>query len=151
MRRGVVAVGPADDREDVARVFRRHGYLALPVVDAGARLVGVVTADDVMNAIEAGATDDVQRMFGAGPEERLTSPWHFSYRKRLPWLLVNLALATAGASVVGGFEGTLGTGRCWPCTCRSSRAWAATPVPRRWRSPFEGSRSATPAACASAG
>jgi magnesium transporter len=104
----VVAVRAEEDREAVARLLHRHRYLALPVVDGGGRLLGHVTAEDVMNVMDEEATGDVQQMFGAGADERLSSPWHFSFRKRLPWLLVNLALATLGASVVGFFQGTIG-------------------------------------------
>jgi magnesium transporter len=46
-------------------------------------------------------------MFGAGAEERLSSPWLFSYRKRVVWLLVNLATAFMAASVVGVFAETI--------------------------------------------
>jgi magnesium transporter len=108
MRTDVVSVGAADAPEAVARVLRRGRYAALPVVDRAGRLVGTVTADDVMDSIERDATEDVQQMFGAGPEERLTTPWHLSFRRRLPWLMVNLGLAAVGASVVGAFERTIG-------------------------------------------
>jgi len=108
MRTPVVSVRAQDDREAVARLFRRHRYLALPVVGRAGALLGQVRAEEVMNAMEEEATEDVQQMFGAGAAERLTSPWHFSFRMRIPWLLLNLVLAAAAASVVGFFEGTLG-------------------------------------------
>jgi magnesium transporter len=63
--------------------------------------------DDVVDVIQQEATEDVQRMFGAGAEERLTSPWHFKFRKRIPWLLVNLGTAFLAAAVVGMFEETI--------------------------------------------
>ena len=63
----------------------------MPVVDEQNKLVGLITVDDVVDVLEEEATEDVQKMFGAGAEERLTSPWHFSFRKRVWWLLVNLA------------------------------------------------------------
>ena len=46
-------------------------------------------------------------MFGAGPEERLTSSWSYSFRKRIGWLQVNLLTAFIAASVVGLFEETI--------------------------------------------
>jgi len=49
----------------------------------------------------------VQKMFGAGAEERLNSPWHFSFRKRVWWLVVNLGTAFMAAAVVGAFEDTI--------------------------------------------
>jgi magnesium transporter len=46
-------------------------------------------------------------MAGAGPEERLTSPWHYSFRKRIGWLQVNLATAFLAAAVIGLFRDTI--------------------------------------------
>jgi magnesium transporter len=108
MHSPVVIARAGEDREAVARRLLRGRFPALPVVDPEGRLAGVVTADEVMDVIEQGATADTQQMFGAGADEHLDSPWLFSVRKRLPWLAVNLVLAALGASVVGFFEGTIG-------------------------------------------
>src|SRR5207237_318941 len=59
---------------------------------------------DVVDVISDEATEDVQRMAGAGAEERLTSPWHFSFKKRIWWLEVNLATAFAAAAVIALFQ-----------------------------------------------
>lgn len=108
MRRPVVSVRADTDQEDVARLMQRTRYSALPVIDPAGSLLGAVTVDSVMDVMTEEATEDVQRIFGAGPDERLTSPWQFSVRMRLPWLLVNLTLAFAAASVIRLFEGTIG-------------------------------------------
>lgn len=108
MKAPAVAVAVDDDRDEVARVLRRHDFPAVPVVDPAGRLAGLVTAEDVMDALDEEATEDAQQLFGAGADERLTSPWHFSLRRRLLWLLVNLALALVGASVIARFEATVG-------------------------------------------
>ena len=107
MRTNVVSVPATLDQEQVARLMRRFGYLAMPVVDGRNRLVGIVTLDDVVDVVEEEATEDVQKMFGAGAEERLTSPWVFSFQKRVWWLLVNLATAFMAAAVVGLFSETI--------------------------------------------
>lgn len=107
MRPNVVSVPATIDQEKVARLMRRFGYLAMPVVDVRNRLVGIVTLDDVVDVVEEEATEDVQKMFGAGAEERLTSPWVFSFQKRLWWLLVNLGTAFMAAAVVGLFSDTI--------------------------------------------
>lgn len=104
MRPNVRSVPATMDQEQVARLMRKLGYLAMPVVDDRHRLVGLITFDDVADVLEEEATEDVQVMFGAGAEERLTSPWFFSFRKRVVWLLVNLVTAFMAASVVGMFE-----------------------------------------------
>ena len=99
---------PADmDQEEVARLFRRYHYLAMPVVDERHRLVGLVTVDDVVDVLQEETTEDVQKLFGAGAEEKLSSPWHYSFKKRVWWLIVNLGTAFLAAAVVAGFSGTI--------------------------------------------
>src|SRR5258706_6851289 len=95
------------DQEEVARLFDKYGYMAMPVVDARNRLVGIVTVDDVVDVLQEEATEDVQKMFGAGGEERLTSKWQFSFKMRVWWLVVNLATAFLAGAVVGAVEDTL--------------------------------------------
>ena len=107
MIKNVRSVPATMDQEAVAQIMRKFGYLAMPVVDEQNKLVGLITLDDVMDVLEEEATEDVQRMFGAGAEERLNSPWHFSFRKRVGWLLVNLGTAFLAAAVVSRFEGTI--------------------------------------------
>lgn len=103
----VTAVPATMDQEQVANLFRRTNYLAVPVVDARNRLVGLITVDDAVQVMEEEATEDVQKMFGAGAEERLTSPWQFSFKKRVWWLEVNLATAFLAAGVIALFDKTI--------------------------------------------
>jgi magnesium transporter len=107
MIKNVRSVPAATDQEAVAQLMRKYGYLAIPVVDEQNKLVGLITLDDVIDVLEEETTEDVQRMFGAGAEERLNSPWIFSFKKRVWWLEVNLATAFMAAAVVGMFEGVI--------------------------------------------
>jgi magnesium transporter len=107
MRRDVVRVPVDMDVEEVARFFDRYDFLALPVVDADGKLLGIVTFDDVIDTIREEQTEDMQRLVGVAPEDRALDPWHESLRRRLPWLLVNLLTAFAAAGVVAFFEGTI--------------------------------------------
>ena len=104
MKPNVLSVPATMDQEEVATLFRKYNYLAMPVVDERHRLLGIITVDDVVDVLEAEATEDVQKLFGAGAEERLSSPWQFSFRKRFGWLVVNLATAFMAAAVVGFFQ-----------------------------------------------
>ncbi|HXE52310.1 MAG TPA: magnesium transporter [Tepidisphaeraceae bacterium] len=104
MRSEVASVPVTMDQEQVARIMQRNNYLAMPVVDERHRLIGIVTADDVADVIQEEATEDLQKMFGAGAEERLLSPWTFSFRKRIWWLEVNLATAFLAAWVISRFD-----------------------------------------------
>ena len=105
---GVRSVRADEDQEAVAQLMRKYNYLAMPVVDGQHRLIGLITIDDVADVLEEEATEDAQIMFGAGAEERLTSPWTLSFSKRTGWLVVNLATAFVAGAVVGGFDKTIG-------------------------------------------
>jgi magnesium transporter len=106
-RPSVLSIPASMDQEEVARLFRKYNYLAMPVVDGGNRLVGLITVDDVVDVMEEEATEDVQKMFGAGAEERLASPWTFSFKKRIWWLEVNLGTAFLAAFVISLFDKTI--------------------------------------------
>lgn len=91
-------------RDELVEVLGRTGLDSIPVVDADRRLLGVVRYEAMFLAVEAEASIDMQRMVGAGADERaLSSPW-FAVRKRLPWLHINLLTAFLAAAVVGLFE-----------------------------------------------
>jgi magnesium transporter len=104
MIKNVRSVRATVDQEEVAQQMRGSGYLAMPVVDDLGKLIGLITVDDVVDVIQEEATEDIQKMFGAGAEERLASPWHFSFRKRVFWLLVNLGTAFLAAGVISRFQ-----------------------------------------------
>ena len=103
-----VISAPADmDRGKVVKLASQHRYLAIPVVDSDRRLLGLIHSEDLIKAAEEEASEDIQKMFGAGGDEEATSPVSFAIRKRLRWLYVNLATAFLAASVVGIFENTI--------------------------------------------
>jgi magnesium transporter len=108
MIRNVRSVQADMDQELVAQLMRKYGYLAMPVVDHNKRLLGLITLDDVIEVLEEETTEDVQKLFGAGAEERLSSPWHFSFRSRVWWLVINLGTAFLAGWVVGLFDHIIG-------------------------------------------
>jgi magnesium transporter len=95
------------DQEEVARQVASYNLLAIPVVDAENKLVGMITVDDVIDVIKDEATEDIYRLAGVTGDERAFTPAAESLRKRLPWLGVNLVTAFLAASVVALFEGTI--------------------------------------------
>ena len=105
--RQVDAVKPDIDREDVAREFEKYDYLVLPVVDDEDRMLGVITVDDVVDAIRQEGTESAQAMVGAGREEAVFSSVADKLRGRLPWLFVNLFTSSIAAFVVLQFDGLI--------------------------------------------
>lgn len=96
---------PDDDRELVARRLSEHNLLAVPVVEPETqRLLGIVTHDDVIDAVHEAATEDLQILVGAGGDEKIHDPLSQSVRKRIPWLLVNLITACAAAAIIYIFQ-----------------------------------------------
>lgn len=103
----VISVPAGTDQEECANLLQEHGLLALPVVDANHVLLGVITADDLVDVIEDEATEDVYRLGGVPDEDYPLSPVPFSLRRRLPWLYINLVTAFLAAWVVSLFESTI--------------------------------------------
>jgi magnesium transporter len=96
-----------DDQEEAAQAVARYNLLALPVVDDDDRLLGVITVDDVIEVINEEATEDMYYMAGLHEEDRVFTTPLQSVRRRLPWMLLNLAALFVAAWVVGRFEDTL--------------------------------------------
>lgn len=92
------------DREEAAAELSKRRYFAVPVVDSERRLLGIIKAEHLLQDVQEEITEDLQRMVGAGADERISSPIGYSLRKRLPWLHVNLATAFLAAAVVALFE-----------------------------------------------
>jgi len=100
----VISVSVTADQEFCARTLSRYGFLALPVVDEIGRLVGVITADDLIEVAENEATEDMYRMVGITGEERALGPLSASVVKRLPWLAINMVTLFIAITVVDAFE-----------------------------------------------
>lgn len=96
-----------DDQEEIARRMQQEQLLALPVIDAERRLVGVVKLRDAAHIAQMEATEDMRLMVGLSAEENINTPYGESVRKRLPWLCLNLGTSMLAALVVGLFEPTI--------------------------------------------
>jgi magnesium transporter len=96
------------DQEEAARLVAKYELLALPIVDEGGRLEGIITVDDVIDIIKEESTEDMYKMAGLAEEDRVFTPVARSVRMRLPWTLLNLLTTGLAASVVTIFQGTIG-------------------------------------------
>jgi len=105
----VVSVKTLDDQETVARLVRKYDLMALPVVDNENRLVGIITADDVMDVIEAESTEDIEKMSALIPSEEeylRTSIWRMA-GNRIPWLMALMLAAIVSGAIITGYEDLL--------------------------------------------
>ena len=109
METDVIFVSTHDDQETVAGVFKKYGFLALPVVDAENRLTGIITVDDIMAVMEQEATEDFQRMAAMAPSEEAyleTSVFKLA-RHRINWLLILMISATFTGGIMAKYENVL--------------------------------------------
>ena len=99
-----IRVTTGADQEEVSRIVSRYDLLAVPVVDASNRLVGVVTVDDVIDVMREEATEDLLKLAGTTLEE-VTSPGPLRAAWiRFPWLAVSFAGGLAGIWLLSRFE-----------------------------------------------
>jgi magnesium transporter len=96
-----------DDQESAAREFERYDLVSAPVVDEDGRLVGVLTADDVLDVIEEEAEEDLRALSGVRRAEDLSDTVLETARLRFPWLLLNLGTSFLAAGVIALFEATI--------------------------------------------
>jgi magnesium transporter len=92
------------DQEAVAQFFMTHDLISLPVVDRQKRLVGRITADDVLDVLEDEATEDISRLAGMSVEEFGEQSALRVARSRIPWLLGGLAGQIGSVLVLRHFE-----------------------------------------------
>lgn len=109
MTTNVIAVTTQDDQEEVAKMFSKYNFLALPVVDKENRMVGIVTFDDAMDVMEEEATEDMEIMAAMIPSEKSylkSSPVEL-YKHRIPWLMLLMVSATFTGMIITSFESAL--------------------------------------------
>ncbi|HET7599858.1 MAG TPA: magnesium transporter [Gemmatimonadales bacterium] len=104
--RKLVTVRPYTDQEDVARLISKYNLLAIPVVDDGQHVLGIVTVDDIIDALVRETTEDVQKLGGM---EALEEPYmEISFRsmvqKRAGWLCALFLGEMLTATAMGHFE-----------------------------------------------
>lgn len=110
MREDIIYVHVNDDQEEVADIFRRYGFLAIPVVDNERRLVGIITIDDILDVMEEETTEDIERMGGvidAHNREYLDISIWGHVKARLPWLLLLMCSYFITGGIIASFEQTL--------------------------------------------
>lgn len=111
MHEDVVLARTLDDQEDVADLFKKYDLMAVPVVDAEGRMIGIITIDDIVDVIERENTEDFQKMAAMEPadEEYLRTEVRTLARRRIVWLLVLMVSATFTGAIITHYESLLST------------------------------------------
>ena len=109
MLTNIISVTTHTDQEEVAHLFAKYNFLALPVVDKENRMVGIVTFDDALDVIEEETTEDMELMGGMLPSEKTylkSSIWEL-FKNRIPWLMLLMLSATFTGMIITSFEDAL--------------------------------------------
>lgn len=95
----------ADEKtEDCIEELKEYSEDSIPVLDVDKKLIGIITAQDIVEAVDEEMGDDYAKLAGLTAEEDLNEPFIESVKKRLPWLVLLLFLGLLVSSVVGLFE-----------------------------------------------
>ena len=109
MHENVVSIHTLMDQEEVAQMFQKYDFTAMPVVDNENRMVGIITVDDVVDIMEEEATEDMEKMAAIVPSDKpyMKTGVFETWKKRMPWLLLLMISATFTGSIIAGFEDAL--------------------------------------------
>lgn len=94
-------------QDEIIHRFSELDAFELPVVGSGGKLMGVITADDMFDVIKESFAEDLSRFSGTSEYEHITDPAWLSIRRRLPWLMLNLATAVLAGWTVSIFQDTI--------------------------------------------
>ena len=106
MREVPVLISVNMDKEEVGHTFENYNLISAGVVNKNNKLVGMITADDVVTVVQEEAEEDVLRLAGVGDEE-ITDGVFVKTKRRFNWLLLNLATALLATWVISLFGASL--------------------------------------------
>ena len=106
METNIISVNTLEDQEEVAKMFDKYDYFALPVVDHENRLVGIITVDDAMDVLQEEVTEDFEKMAAISPtEDSYFETSVFKHAKnRIVWLLVLMLSAAITGNIITQYE-----------------------------------------------
>ena len=106
MEENVITVNTTDDQENVAKMFDKYDFLALPVIDSENRLVGIVTVDDALDVLSEESEEDFEKMAAMAPSEDdyLKESVFKQYKNRIVWLLVLMLSSIVTGKIISNYE-----------------------------------------------
>ena len=109
MIENVISVSTMDDQEEIARMFSKYDFIALPVTDNENRLVGIITVDDAIDVLQEETEEDFSKMAAITPSdtEYLKTPVTKIWASRVPWLMLLMISATFTGMIISNFESAL--------------------------------------------
>ena len=106
METEIISVKTHTDKEEVAKLFTKYDFLAIPVLDTDGLMVGIVTFDDAMDVMVEEATEDITKMAAINPSEKTyfeTSVFTHA-KNRIPWLLILMFTSIITGTIITKYE-----------------------------------------------
>ncbi len=106
METEIISVKTHTDKEEVAKLFTKYDFLAIPVLDTDGLMVGIVTFDDAMDVMVEEATEDITKMAAINPSEKTyfeTSVFAHA-KNRIPWLLILMFTSIITGTIITKYE-----------------------------------------------
>ena len=106
METNVITVNTTTDKEEVAKMFDKYDFLAMPVVDSEERLVGIVTVDDALDIFSEEHEEDFEKMAAMKPSDDnyLKSSIFTQYKNRIIWLLVLMLSSIITGKIITNYQ-----------------------------------------------
>lgn len=106
MEDNVISIVTTEDKEEVAKMFDKYDFLALPVIDSEHRLVGIVTIDDALDVMSEESEEDFEKMAAMAPseDEYLKESIFTQYKNRIVWLLVLMISSMITGKIITNYE-----------------------------------------------
>ena len=106
METEIISVKTHTDKEEVAKLFTKYDFLAIPVLDTDGLMVGIVTFDDAMDVMVEEATEDITKMAAINPSEKTSFETSvFTHAKnRIPWLLILMFTSIITGTIITKYE-----------------------------------------------
>ncbi|GAA0342658.1 magnesium transporter [Bacillus carboniphilus] len=103
----VISANVYMDQEELAGLFERYDFLAIPIVDDNKELVGIVTVDDIIDVFIKEANEDYEKFAATGKDITFDTPATVASFRRLPWLVLLLFIGLISGSIISTFQNTL--------------------------------------------
>ena len=106
MEENVITINTIDDKEDVAKMFDKYDFLALPVIDSERRLVGIVTVDDALDVMSEESEEDFEKMAAMAPseDEYMKESVFTQYKNRIVWLLILMLSSIVTGKIISNYQ-----------------------------------------------
>jgi len=105
MLTNLIYVNPASHIEDAIEIMKNYDFLLLPVLDRYNKMIGIVSYDDILEALNEESDVDYSRLAGLTEVDIADNETVFtSIKKRLPWLIILLFINLITSTIIGGFE-----------------------------------------------